>query len=103
MLQAMPSNQDSEAIAEVFWRAFITLPKVQQQAVLERLMEMGQVKPRASVLPQPVINEHAETVEIILNRLQGHGRGEQLTEKLLQSRSEDRALDRSNNEQRLFA
>jgi len=103
MLQTITSNQESEAIAEVFWRAFITLSKVQQQAVLERLVEAGQAQPMARSAQKSIINERAETVELILDRLQGHGRGEHLTEKLLQSRSEDRDPDRRDNEQRLSA
>ena len=97
MLQTVPSSQESDAIADVFLRAFIALSNAQQQAVLRRLAEAGQLHQRAQPREKPLVHEQTKDVEAILNRLQGHGRGEQLTAKLLQSRKEDRELERRNN------
>ncbi len=97
MLHTIPSSQDSEAIADVFLRAFIALSNTQQQAVLRRLAETDLLGQRAKPFEKPLLHERVETVELVLNRLQGHGRGEQLTAKLLQFRKEDRELERRNN------
>jgi hypothetical protein len=85
-LKTISSSQESDAIADVFWRTFIALSNAQQQAVLRRLAEADQLPQRAQPLEKPLVHVQTNDVEAILKRLQGHGRGEQLTAKLLQSR-----------------
>jgi hypothetical protein len=42
-----------EAVAEVFWLAFRSLPEVEQRAVLERLLQKPVPRLKTKLAPQP--------------------------------------------------
>ena len=77
----------------------LTLDEIDE--IVHEDLEMA--PPPAASLGKSLSETRVERVALLLDRLQGHGRGEDLTARLLHARREDRELERKNSAPSLSA